>query len=66
MLIEINTLKSGTETILSNENLSLKEKIKELEKEIEILRENNIKLGSRIQKIRRIACYDEDDVQIND
>lgn len=66
MLIEINTLKSGTETILSNENLSLKEKIKELEKEIEILKENNIKLGSRIQKIRRISCYDEDDVQIND
>jgi predicted RNase H-like nuclease (RuvC/YqgF family) len=56
----------GTATILSDENASLKEKIKELEQEIESLRDMNIRLGSRLQTIRRLACYDEADIEIDD
>lgn len=59
----------GTETILSDENASLKEKIKDLQaeieklsQEIEKLRDSNIALGSRLSTIRRIACYDTEDV----
>lgn len=57
---------NGTATILSDENASLKEKIKELEAEIESLRDINIRLGSRLQTIRKLACYDEADVEIDD
>ena len=56
----------GTEIILSKENASLKEKIKDLQKEIERLREDNIIMGSRLQTIRRIACYDEQDMEMDD
>lgn len=62
--MEIKT--NGTEIILSKENASLKEKIKDLQKEIERLREDNIRLGSRLQTIRRIACYDEPDMEMDD
>lgn len=57
---------NGTEIILSKENASLKEKIKELQKEIERLREDNIRIGSRLQTIRRISCYDEPDMEMDD
>lgn len=58
MNIDINS----TAVILSKENASLKEKIKDLQAEIEKLRESNIALGSRLSTIRRIACYDTEDV----
>jgi cell shape-determining protein MreC len=56
----------GTETILSDENASLKKKIKDLEAEVEHLRSMNIRLGSRLQTVRRIVCYDETDMEIDD
>lgn len=62
--MEIKT--NGTEIILSKENASLKEKIKDLQKENERLREDNIRMGSRIQTIRRIVCYDEPDMEMDD
>lgn len=62
--MEIKT--NGTEMILSKENASLKEKIKDLQKEIERLREDNIRIGSRLQTIRRIACYDKQDTEMDD
>ena len=62
--MEIKT--NGTEIILLKENASLKEKIKDLQKEVERLRENNIRIGSRLQTIRMIACYDEQDMEMDD
>ena len=62
--MEIKT--NGTEIILSKENASLKEKIKDLQKEIERLREDNIIISSRLQTIRRISCYDEQDMEMDD
>lgn len=56
----------STEIILLKENASLKEKIKDLQKEVERLRENNIRIGSRLQTIRMIACYDEQDMEMDD
>jgi prefoldin subunit 5 len=65
MNIDVNS----TAVILSKENASLKEKIKNLQaeieklsQEIEKLRESNIALGSRLSTIRRISCYDTEDV----
>lgn len=57
MNIDVNS----TAVILSKENASLKEKIKDLQAEIEKLRDSNIALGSRLSTIRRIACYDTED-----
>ena len=62
--MEIKT--NGTEIILSKENACLKEKIKDLQKEIERLREDNIRISSRLQTIRRISCYDEQDMEMDD
>lgn len=57
---------NGTNIILSDENASLKEKIKELQAENEKLREASIRLGARLSTIRRVACYDENDTEIDD
>lgn len=53
---------NSTMIILSKENTSLKEKIKDLQKEIESLKECNIRLGCRLQTIRRLCYYDENDI----
>lgn len=56
----------GTEIILSNENTSLKQKIKDLQEEIERLKESNIRMGSRLQTIRKVCCYDDNDAKMSD
>lgn len=63
----------GTEVIISNENVSLKEKIKNLQTEnavllsqVNELKEVNNQLVSRINSIRKLVNYDEDDTQIAD
>lgn len=63
----------GTEVIISNENASLKEKIKDLQAENEVLlsqvnelKEINTQLVSRINSIRKLVNYDEYDTQIDD
>jgi hypothetical protein len=63
----------GTEVIISDENVSLKEKIKELQAEneslsslVKTLKEVNTQLVSRMDSIRKLVNYDEDDTQIAD
>lgn len=56
----------GTAVIISDENASLKQKIKDLEKEIENLRENNVTLSSRLNTIARLASNAETDLEIDD
>ena len=56
----------GTETILSDENSSLKQKIKDLEKEIENLTDTNTELRSRLATISNLANYDETDLEMAD
>ena len=56
----------GTETILSDENSSLKQKIKDLQKEVENLSDENIRLRSRLSTISRVANYDETDLEMAD
>lgn len=63
----------GTEVIISDENFSLKEKIKELQTENAVLlsqvtelKEINTQLVSRINSIRKLVNYDEYDTQIDD
>lgn len=63
----------GTEVIISNENASLKEKIKDLQTEnavllsqVNELKEINTQLVSRINSIRKLVNYDEYDTQIDD
>lgn len=63
----------GTEVIISEENISLKEKIKELQAEnenllslVKTLKEVNTQLVSRMDSIRKLVNYDEDDTQIAD
>ena len=63
----------GTETVLSQENASLKEKIKDLEqerenlqKEIEDLQKSVTILGSRLATISHLANYDEADLEMVD
>lgn len=57
---------AGTETILSDENSSLKQKIKDLEKEIDGLRDMNVKLVARLDTVRRIVNLDENDLGMVD
>lgn len=56
----------GTEIILSNENASLKQKIKDLQEEIERLKESNIRLSCKLQTIRKLCCYDDNDAEMSD
>ena len=56
----------GTEFIISDENASLKNKIKDLQKEIEELQDRNIRLTSRLDTIRKLVCYDENDLEMAD
>lgn len=63
----------GTEVIISDENVSLKEKIKKLQAEneslsslVKTLKEVNTQLVSRMDSIRKLVNYDEDDTQIAD
>ena len=63
----------GTEVVISNENSSLKEKIKDLQTEnavllsqVNELKEINTQLVSRINSIRKLVNYDEYDTQIDD
>lgn len=50
---------NSTMIILSKENTSLKEKIKDLQKEIESLKECNVRLSCRLQTIIKLCCYDD-------
>lgn len=50
----------GTETILSDENASLKEKIKDLQKEVESLQDEVIRLQSRLDTIGNLADYSKE------
>lgn len=63
----------GTEVVISDENISLKEKIKDLQTEnavllsqVNELKKINTQLFSRINSIRKLVNYDEDDTQIDD
>lgn len=63
----------GTEVIISDENVSLKEKIKKLQAEneslsslVKTLKDVNTQLVSRMDSIRKLVNYDEDDTQIDD
>lgn len=56
----------GTETILSDENASLKRKIKELEQEKEELQNTIVRLRGRMDTIKKLVCYDENDLEIDD
>lgn len=63
----------GTDVIISDENLSLKQKIKDLQveidslqKQVEDLQEKNISLSSRLSTIGKLANYDETDLEMDD
>lgn len=63
----------GTEVIISNENASLKDKIKKLQAEneslsslVKTLKDVNTQLVSRMDSIRKLVNYDENDTQIDD
>lgn len=56
----------STEAIISDENSSLKNKIKDLQKEIEELQDINIRLKSRLDTVRKLVCYDENDLEMAD
>lgn len=49
----------GTEIILSNENASLKQKIKDLKEEIERLRGENQWLMGKLHQVKHIVMFDE-------
>lgn len=44
----------------------LKNKIKDLQKEIEELQDINIRLKSRLDTVRKLVCYDENDLEMAD
>lgn len=62
----LNSTFHGTEKILSDENSSLKEKIKSLQEETQSLKEENRKLSSRLITVKKVVGYDQNDLEMCD
>lgn len=56
----------GTKVIISDENASLKQKIKDLQAEVEELKQDNKRMAGHLLAIRKIVCVDFDDLEVND